>query len=914
MAETKKQRSRTAKAEPKAKKQTANKTAPKRSTVEAQRRKTKKAKSLNAELRGIILIAVGAFLALSFFTETAGVLGNFIKNTVMGFFGGASNIFFVYIIWMGINSFLEKHKSKGGYKPWVLFGLMIFSAVFVALCMEDTAWFKLSFVGEIKQMFSYGISGYGGGLIGSTIARLLYKIMGAGTWIVTIAAILILLVVLTETSIEKIGKKIAEKIKKNAKDLNEKLTREIPLEEDEEDDIEEIKVEKSKKKKEEKEEKPALEKDVQAEVKRADDYFDLYFSGQEAEGILDAVRENKPQRFTFSDEDIEKMGFSSDITFDTEEEEEKTEKTKKEVVLPRVEGVNNGLLTTLPDEKGKYHTKGDDDFEPPSLVQIEEAADPYTRAAIDSGVPLDEAYLAGKKMTKEETLAAANKIGMAAEESIEATKLLKYKLPPMSLLSKQKPQEKSAAERKRELEDKANRLLDTLASFKVDAKILNITQGPTVTRFELQPGFGVKVSKITHLADDIALSLAASGVRIEAPIPGKSAIGIEIPNEKATPVPIREVLDSDKFKDFKSKTAFALGKDIAGNCVVADIAQFPHILIAGATGSGKSVCINSLIASILYKAKPNEVKLIMIDPKMVELVVYNGIPHLLIPVVTDPKHAAGALNWAVTEMKNRYKLLKDNKTRNLEGFNALMEENGTPENKLPEIVIIIDELADLMLAAKSEVEDAINSLAALARAAGMYLVIATQRPSVDVITGVIKANVPSRISFAVSSQIDSRTILDAQGAEKLLGKGDMLYAPRGAIKPMRIQGNFLSDGEIENIISYIKNQFEADYDESILEQIEKEQEEKKQEESQTETKTREGERDELFYKVAEMFVQAGQGSVAMLQRRYKIGYQRAARIIDQLEEARILGPFEGSKPRQVLISHNEFMEMMSHRD
>ncbi len=912
MAETKKRKSRTAKTEPKTKRQTATKKAPKKSTVEAQRRKTKKAKSLNAELRGIILIAVGAFLALSFFTETAGVMGRFIKNTVMGFFGGASNIFFVYIIWMGINSFLEKNKSKGGYKPWVLFGLMISSAVFAALCMEDTGWFKLSFVGEIKQMFSYGISGYGGGLIGSTIARLLYKIAGAGTWIITIAAILILLVVLTETSIEKIGKKIAERIKKNAKDLNEKLTREIPLEDEEEEDIEEIKVEKTKKRKEE---KPVLEEEQTAEVKRPDDYFDLYFSGQEAEGILDAARANKTQRFTFSDEDIERMGFASDITFDTEEEEEVIKgKSSKKVILPDMEGENNGLLTTLPDEKGKYHTKGDDDFEPPSLVQIEEAADPFTRAAIDSGVPLDEAYLAGRKMTKEETMAAANKIGMAAEESIEATKLLKYKLPPMSLLSKPKPQEKSAAERKRELEDKANRLLDTLASFKVDAKILNITQGPTVTRFELQPGFGVKVSKITHLADDIALSLAASGVRIEAPIPGKSAIGIEIPNEKATPVPIREVLDSDKFKDFKSKTAFALGKDIAGNCVVADIAQFPHILIAGATGSGKSVCINSLIASILYKAKPNEVKLIMIDPKMVELVVYNGIPHLLIPVVTDPKHAAGALNWAVTEMKNRYKLLKDNKTRNLEGFNALMEENGTPENKLPEIVIIIDELADLMLAAKSEVEDAINSLAALARAAGMYLVIATQRPSVDVITGVIKANVPSRISFAVSSQIDSRTILDSQGAEKLLGKGDMLYSPRGAIKPMRIQGNFLSDGEIENIISYIKNQFEADYDESILEQIEKEQEEKRQEESQVETKTREGERDELFYKVAEMFVQAGQGSVAMLQRRYKIGYQRAARIIDQLEEARILGPFEGSKPRQVIISHQEFLEMMANQD
>ncbi len=912
-------------------------------------RKVQKTKKLSAELKGIILVALGAFLALAFFTNAAGVFGEFIQKLVMGLFGGASKIFFVYIIWMGINTFLERHKGQGGYKPAVLFGLMISSAVFVALCMEDTAWFKDGFVGEIKNMFEYGADGYGGGLIGSTICRLLYRFTGWGAWIITITLMLVLLVILTETSLEKLVKSIGEKIKKNTVALHEHLNKEIEIEaEDEEyedsntedldDDIEEIKVNKKGRKKAEK-----PEVSYENEVKYANnDYFDLYFSGQEAEALSWAVRSDvgtendtktydetdlPKERFSFSDEDLEALGLSSDITFETEEtsETETTAEYKieakrsynaaayREVVLPKSEGGSepDGILTTMPDEKGKYHAKGEEeDFEPPSLTQIKEAADPFTRAAIDSGVPLDEAVMAGKKLTKQEAEEAANQINAVAAESIEATRLLNYKMPPISLLSKPKAQVKSKTEIKQELESKANRLLDTLASFKVDAKILNITQGPSVTRFELQPGFGVKVSKITHLADDIALSLAAPGVRIEAPIPGKSAIGIEIPNEKPAPVPIREVLDTDKFKDFKSKTAFALGKDISGNCVVADIAQFPHILIAGATGSGKSVCINSLIASILYKAKPNEVKLIMIDPKMVELTVYNGIPHLLIPVVTDPKHAAGALNWAVTEMKNRYKLLKDNKVRNLEGFNALMEENETPELKLPEIVIIIDELADLMLAAKSEVEDAINSLAALARAAGMYLVIATQRPSVDVITGVIKANVPSRISFAVSSQIDSRTILDAQGAEKLLGKGDMLYSPRGAIKPMRIQGNFLSDGEIEDIIGFIKNQFEASYDESIMEHIEREQDAKQAAEDEPETKTREGERDELFYKAAEMFVDAGQGSVAMLQRRYKIGYQRAARLIDQLEEARILGAFEGSKPRQVLISRQEFNEMM----
>ena len=888
-----------------------------------------KTKQLSSELKGIILIAFGAFLALAFFTDAAGTIGHFIRTVFTGLFGGAAKIFFVYIIWMGVNTFLERARGEKGWKPMVLFSLMVFSSVFITLCMEYTGWFTQSFVKTIQEMFLYGVDGYGGGVIGSGLCRILYRFLGWGTWIVTLAVMIILLVILTETSLEKIMKKIATIIKNRAEAAREGLSREIDMEEAGEqealeEEVEEIKVPK-KRGKRKKDEEPSVGFEEQIKTPN-NDYFDLYFSSEDTKVIKDAAHIEKQSteeketkdRFSFSDEDLKKMGlYTSDITIESEASpevavtEEDKPFEKRSIVFPKEEGERDGILTTLPDEEGKYHTKGEEpEFEPPSLVQIKEAADPFTRAAIDSGVPLDEAVAAGKRLTKEEAEAAQNMVADAAKESIEATRLLNYKLPPISLLSKPKAMAKTKSEIKEELELKANKLLETLSSFKVDAKILNITQGPTVTRFELQPGFGVKVSKITHLADDIALSLAAPGVRIEAPIPGKSAIGIEIPNEKAAPVPIREVIDTEKFKDFNSKTAFALGKDISGNCIVADIAQFPHILIAGATGSGKSVCINSLIASILYKAKPNEVKMIMIDPKMVELGVYNGIPHLLIPVVTDPKHAAGALNWAVTEMKNRYKLLKDNKVRNIQGFNALMEEVGTPELKMPEIVIIIDELADLMLAAKSDVEDAINSLAALARAAGMYLVIATQRPSVDVITGVIKANVPSRISFAVSSQIDSRTILDAQGAEKLLGKGDMLYAPRGAAKPIRIQGNFLSDTEIESIIDYIKNQYEANYDESILEHIEREQDAKSAAAEDDDSRRGDGEHDELFYKATEMFVDAGQGSVAMLQRRFKIGYQRAARLIDQLEEAKILGPFEGSKPRQVLISRQEFNEMM----
>ena len=444
-----------------------------------------------------------------------------------------------------------------------------------------------------------------------------------------------------------------------------------------------------------------------------------------------------------------------------------------------------------------------------------------------------------------------------------------------------------------------------MLSFGVEAVVDTIVQGPTVTRFEVTPGSGVKVNKITNLTDDIALALAATGVII-APIAGKSAIGIEIPNEVPETVSVKEVIDTEEFQNFRSKTAFALGKDIAGNIVIADIAKMPHLLVAGATGSGKSVCINSLVTSILYKAKPNEVKMIMIDPKMVELTIYNGIPHLFLPVITDSKKAASALNWAVLEMENRYKLFEANKCRNLTSYNELVERNGEDETaKLPEIIIIIDELADLMMVAKAEVETSISRLAAKARAAGMYLVIATQRPSVDVITGVIKANVPSRISFAVSSHIDSRTIIDTQGAEKLLGRGDMLYYPYGASKPLRVQGNFVSDSDVERLVEYVKAQNAISYDEEIIQQIDNMNE--TQHSSDDENNA--GNADELLPKAIEMAVELGQASVAMLQRRFKVGHQRAGRIIDQMEEREIVGPYEGTKPRQVLISKEDFLEM-----
>ncbi len=475
--------------------------------------------------------------------------------------------------------------------------------------------------------------------------------------------------------------------------------------------------------------------------------------------------------------------------------------------------------------------------------------------------------------------------------------------PPITLLNE--PAASSQGDMSDEIK-KGDRLVETLKSFGVQTKIINISKGPAVTRFELQPSAGVKISKITGLADDIALNLAAAGVRIEAPIPNKAAVGIEIPNRVQSMVSIREIIDSNEFVDAKSSLTIALGRDIAGKVIVADIARMPHLLIAGATGSGKSVCINSILMSLIYKSSPEDVKLLMVDPKVVELGIYNGIPHLLVPVVTDPRKAAGTLNWAVTQMLERYKLFADNAVRDIRGFNELAERTEGMQ-KMPQIVIIIDELADLMMAAPNEVEDAICRLAQMARAAGMHLVIATQRPSVDVITGVIKANIPSRIAFAVSSQVDSRTILDSGGAEKLLGKGDMLFYPMGSSKPQRVQGCFVSDKEIERVVDYIKQAKTAEYDEDVISEIDRLAVKEK---GKSDGGGGFDEVDDMLPQAIELVVEAGQASTSMLQRRLRLGYARAARLVDEMEQRGIVGPSEGGgKPRQVLMTKQQWMEM-----
>ena len=514
------------------------------------------------------------------------------------------------------------------------------------------------------------------------------------------------------------------------------------------------------------------------------------------------------------------------------------------------------------------------------------------------------------KVTAKE--AAASAVEVAAE--IAEQELIQkpvYCFPPIDLLHNAKG---GTMDGTAEMRENSRRLNETLASFKIEAHIINVTRGPSVTRYEVELEKGVRLNKLTTVADDIALSLGASGVRIAA-VPGKiSVVGIEVPNRAVTTVSLRDVIDSNEFSKAKSKSSFAVGKDIGGNCIVGNIAKLPHMLIAGTTGSGKSVCMNSIIISLLYKASPEDVKLIMVDPKMVELGIYNGIPHLLIPVVTDPKKAAGSLQWAVTEMMRRYKSMSDAGVRDLEAYNSIMEseEDG---KKLPQVVVIIDELADLMLVAAKEVEESICRIAQMGRAAGIHLIIATQRPSADVITGLMKANIPSRIAFAVASAMESRIILDTQGAEKLVGRGDMLFAPIGSGKPQRVQGCFVSDPEVEAVATYVKeNYLNNNYDQSVMEEIERKAAQTGNGKGASsaaapDPSDEEMDGDEMLPAAVDVILETGQASVSMLQRRLKLGYARAARIVDEMEEKGIVGPFQGSKPRAILITKEQWEAM-----
>lgn len=516
-----------------------------------------------------------------------------------------------------------------------------------------------------------------------------------------------------------------------------------------------------------------------------------------------------------------------------------------------------------------------------------------------------------KKVTAKEAAQSAQQVAEEIARN-EAEDKPVYCFPPIDLLRRPS---RGGSDGSAEMRDNTRRLNETLASFKIDARISNVTRGPSVTRYEVELEKGVRLNKLTSAADDIALSLGASSVRI-APVPGMiSVVGIEVPNQDVTTVSLREVIDSQEFIRAKSKSSFSVGKDIGGNCIVGNIAKLPHMLIAGTTGSGKSVCMNSIIISLLYKASPDDVKLIMVDPKMVELGTYNGIPHLLIPVVTDPKKAAGSLQWAVTEMMRRYRTMSDAGVRDLESYNSMVDNQEIEGEHLPQVVVIIDELADLMLVAAKEVEESICRIAQMGRAAGIHLIIATQRPSADVITGLMKANIPSRIAFSVASAMESRIILDTQGAEKLVGKGDMLYAPIGCGKPLRVQGCFVSDAEVEAVTQYVKEHYVSDYDHQIIEEIDKKAEQTGSKGAATasdpEPNSAELDGDEMLPAAVDVILESNQASVSMLQRRLKLGYARAARIVDEMEEKGIVGPFVGSKPRQILITKEQWEQMKS---
>ena len=593
-------------------------------------------------------------------------------------------------------------------------------------------------------------------------------------------------------------------------------------------------------------------------------------------------------------------------TYDKVDERVRQRRMTKESIDIPLDGENTAL-----NEKPKKSS--DNDGEPQPMKELED-----TQQIIDeinaANAKNKSARAAKKQRSIDEIVedasapekAAENEDGKSFEVTSEQMKasVEDYILPPADIL--EMGAHASVKDVSGELKANAQRLVETLRSFNVEASITDISRGPTVTRYELKPAAGIRIAKITNLSDDIALNLAATNVRIEAPIPGKAAVGIEIPNSVKNMVYMRELIDTPEFTQQRSKLSAGLGKDIAGNCVYCDIAKMPHLLIAGTTGSGKSVCLNSIIVSILYRAKPDEVKFLMVDPKQVEFSKYAGIPHLLVPVVTDAKKASGALGWAVSEMLQRYNKFSETGVRDIDGYNKYVSKHDDME-PMPKICIFIDELADLMMAAPKEVEDSICRLAQMARAAGMHLVIATQRPSVDVITGLIKANISSRIALTVSSQVDSRTILDSSGAEKLLGHGDMLYAPIGASKPIRVQGCFISDEEIESLCDYIKKQGESEYDENIQKEIEEKAVKDKKSPFEGDEES-DGSYDPLFEKAAEVVIETGTASTSFLQRKLSVGYARGAKIIDQLQEYGVIGPPDGSKPRKVLMNMQMWLE------
>ena len=827
----------------------------------------KELKPKNYRVRSIIFGALSVVVFVLLFID-GGFVWDFFKSTIYGIFGVPALLFPFLLLYMSIMTAKEKEIYRLKAKLFMCFGIITLTAMEFYIFTGDKFgnYFK-----EIARQFTkgydaQGVFDHGGGVLGTILGYpMCWGFSSVISGILVSLALIVILLIITGVSlldIAKAAKKPVEAAKRQA------------------------------------EERKREKQNRQEDFNLVDEFPPHY--NQRINIPLD---DNKKKRFgrksksdSYDPTDMSAVAVNTGSV--NSPEENKTEDSLIDIIKRANQGIEDGK-----EEKVRLRRK--------KTEALEEAA-----KLVNKEINTDE--------IESETKALDDEI-----KNSEGKKHSDYKLPPIQLLKL--ANNKNMADARNEMQEKAEKLVSTLNSFGVNVSITNICRGPSVTRYELQPAPGVKISKITNLADDIALNLAADGVRIEAPIPGKAAVGIEVPNKAVSMVSMRELIDSDTFRNQESKLTCVLGRDISGEIVTTDLAKMPHLLIAGTTGSGKSVCVNSLLMSILYRATPDEVKFLLIDPKMVEFSKYKGIPHLLVPVVSDAKKAAAALNWAVSEMLQRYKMFSEYDCKDINSFNDLIESNlkfiaeqtpgegeepevmeinglPVPKEKMFRCVIAIDELADLMMAAPSEVEESICRLAQMARAAGMHLVIATQRPSVNVITGVIKANIPSRISLKVSSNIDSRTILDFGGAEKLIGKGDMLYSPVGAPKPIRVQGCFASDKEIEGVTTYIKNHHRSQYNEEVEERIKKITVEGMEADNSNNGSNGDSDLDDKIEEAIKVVIDAGQASTSLVQRRLKVGYARAGRMIDEMEGLGIVGPHQGSKPRDVLMTYQEWLE------
>ncbi len=828
------------------------------------------------EIQALVIIAVGIFLAIAMFFNVTGVIGDALSSFFKGCFGIIAYLLPFYLLLYGGLMLAGRTKILSTLSTVFFAILFLDIAIGNSVRFVDTQNPVVPILG-LGDVYSAGVELENGGVLGMIFAILLVKIIGvAGAYIFAGVMALISVIIIADRPYagmvswqEKSDERAEKRHTKKEKRHNTETKQLPPVKETEQ----QLEITPAKQQETPAPIRPAASVYQPADYKKMNKAIKKARISDSQKKILEYMIDDSIARGKGGD--TGQGGFGLDGT--------------QESLASSGYGLNDGYAEGDMGREETGYTGSYEDYSSGSEKQLEIEVPEENASFVEGRGFAEEEAGKPEKISNAQAAAAT----LDSKEFNKSKPAAKYIMPPLDLLKK--PSGKGAD--LTDLAEKTRKLEETLNSFNVDAKVVDAVPGPTVTRYEIHPGPGVKVSSIVGLSNDIALNLEAKSIRIEAPIPGKAAVGIEIENDKINAVNIREIIDSKEFRNSKSKISFAVGKNISGKAVVGDLKGMPHLLIAGSTGSGKSVCINSIIASILYKAKPDEVKLVLVDPKVVELGNYNGIPHLLIPVVTEPTKAAAALNWAVAEMNDRYKKFAEEGERNLEGYNDKKKAEKDFDAVMPQIVIIIDELADLMMAAPSQVEESICRLAQMARAAGMHLIVATQRPSVDVITGVIKANIPSRIAFAVSSVHDSKTIIDMGGAEKLVGKGDMLYNPLGMGKPVRVQGCFISDSEVNSIIKFVKDQAqEVEYSSDVINTIEKT-------DLPAEVKTDDG--DELLPDCIELVVQSGQASVSMLQRRFRIGYNRAARIIDMMEERGIVGPQDGSRPRQVFMTEDE---------